>query len=89
MTFIIDGWKKHYRDKEGGTKTLAVQPTKMKPLLPTLFSGKPNEVCIWGEVQHYPLQTCVKNLKTEEDRKSNLTIDEIFEKDCQIDAGNS
>ena len=26
----------------------------------------------------------MKNLKTEEDRKSNLTIDEIFEKDCHV-----
>ena len=48
------------------------------------YSGKPNEVCIWGEVQQYPLQTCVKNLKTEEDRKALTSISEIFVPDCQV-----
>ena len=79
--------KQHYCFREGGINCFDVPPSKIKYListLSTLFSGKPNEVCIWGEVQHYPLQTCVKNLKTEEDRKSNLTIDEIFEKDCHV-----
>ena len=47
-------------------------------------SGKPNEVCIWGEVQQYPYQTCVAGLKTEEDRPLLESIDEIFTPDVRV-----
>ena len=48
------------------------------------FSGKPNEVCIWGEVQQYPYQTCVNGLKTEEERPNLESIDEIFTPDIRV-----
>ena len=47
-------------------------------------SGKPNDVCIWGEVQQYPYQTCVAGLKTEEDRPLLESIDEIFTPDVRV-----
>ena len=48
------------------------------------YSGKPNEVCIWGEIQQYPYQTCVAGLKTEEDRPQLESIDEIFTPDVRV-----
>ena len=41
-------------------------------------------MCIWGEVQQYPYQTCVNGLKTEEERPSMESIDEIFTPDIRV-----